>query len=40
MHTAQVGADLFDMELADFATQIEVNFERLFSKVSSQQATA
>ena len=40
MHTAQVGADLFDMELADFATQIEVNFERLFSKVSPQKATA
>lgn len=40
MHTAKVGAEVFNMELADFAAQTEANFERLFSKVSRKQAAA
>ena len=38
MHTAKVGAEVFGMELAEFAAQTEANFERLFSKVTRQQA--
>ena len=30
--TAQVGADIFEMSLTDFASQTEANFERLFWK--------
>jgi TatD DNase family protein len=37
MHTASVGAEVFGMELAEFAAQTEANFERLFSKVTRQQ---
>jgi TatD DNase family protein len=40
MHTAKVGADVFGMDFADFAAQTEANFERLFSKVTQQQAAA
>ncbi|MGV6838616.1 MAG: TatD family hydrolase [Planktomarina sp.] len=32
--TAQVGADVFKMPLADFAAQTEANFERLFWKAA------
>ena len=35
VHTAQVGADLFGMSLADFAAQTEANFERLFWKAAA-----
>ena len=38
MHTAKVGADVFGMDFTDFAAQTEANFERLFSKVTQQQA--
>jgi TatD DNase family protein len=31
--TAKVGAEVFGMEIAEFAAQTEANFERLFSKV-------
>jgi TatD DNase family protein len=40
MHTAKVGAEVFGMELSDFAAQTEANFERLFSKVMRQQVAA
>ena len=40
MHTAKVGAEVFDMDFADFAAQTEANFERLFAKVMRQQAAA
>lgn len=40
IHTAKVGADVFGIELADFAAQTEENFERLFSKVTRQKAAA
>ncbi|MGB0960277.1 MAG: TatD family hydrolase [Halocynthiibacter sp.] len=33
--TAQVGADIFDMDYLDFAAQLEANFERLFTKVAA-----
>jgi TatD DNase family protein len=33
-HTAQVGADLFGMTLADFARQTTANFDRLFTKAA------
>ncbi len=31
-HTAQVGAEVFGMDYADFAAQTQSNFERLFTK--------
>ncbi len=31
-HTAQVGAEVFGMDYADFAAQTQANFERLFTK--------
>jgi TatD DNase family protein len=31
-HTAQKGAEVFGMEFAEFAAQLEANFERLFVK--------
>ena len=34
-HTAKVGAKVFDMEYKDFAAQTQVNFDRLFPKVSA-----
>ena len=34
VHTAQVGAEIFGLPLADFAAQTEANFERLFSKAA------
>lgn len=37
-YTADVGADVFGMDIADFAAQTESNFERLFSKVTTYKA--
>lgn len=34
-HTAQVGADVFGMELDDFAAQTTDNFDRLFKKAAA-----
>ncbi len=34
-HTAQVGADIFGMEYADFAARTEANFDRLFAKAAA-----
>ena len=34
-YTADVGADVFGMDIADFAAQTESNFERLFSKITT-----
>ncbi|PIE16308.1 MAG: LuxR family transcriptional regulator [Rhodobacterales bacterium] len=35
--TARVGAEVFDMDYADFARQTTQNFERLFSKAAAYQ---
>ena len=40
VHTAKVGAELFGMDYAAFAAQIEANFERLFTKVATYEAAA
>jgi len=40
MHTAQVGADVFGVPLAEFATQTQANFDRLFTKAAAFQAAA
>ena len=34
-HTAHVGAQLFDMDYADFAAQTQTNFDRLFKKAAA-----
>lgn len=34
-HTAKVGAEVFGMELKDFAAQTQVNFDRLFAKAAA-----
>jgi TatD DNase family protein len=34
-HTAQVGAEVFGLEYADFAAQTSANFDRLFSKAAN-----
>ncbi len=34
-HTAKVGAEVFNMKYKDFAAQTQVNFDRLFPKVSA-----
>ncbi|MEL7212287.1 MAG: TatD family hydrolase [Pseudomonadota bacterium] len=34
-HTARVGAEVFDMEYADFAAQTSANFDRLFTKAAA-----
>jgi TatD DNase family protein len=39
-NTAQIGADLFNMSLTDFATQTTANFDRLFSKAATYQEAA
>ena len=39
-HTARVGAEVFEMDYADFAAQTEANFERLFTKVAQYEAAA
>ncbi|MCV6592966.1 MAG: TatD family hydrolase [Silicimonas sp.] len=36
--TAKVGAQVFGMDYPDFARQVEMNFERLFSKVTQWQS--
>jgi len=40
VHTAQVGAGLFDMDYADFAARTQRNFERLFNKAAGDKAAA
>jgi len=35
VHTAKIGADVFDMSYADFAAQTQVNFDRLFTKAAA-----
>ena len=35
VRTARVGAEIFEMEYADFAAATEVNFERLFTKATN-----
>ncbi|OIP87015.1 MAG: LuxR family transcriptional regulator [Rhodobacterales bacterium CG2_30_65_12] len=37
-HTARVGAEVFGMDYADFATQTQANFDRLFWKVAHDEA--
>jgi len=39
-HTAHVGAQLFDMDYADFAAQTQTNFDRLFRKAAAWEAAA
>ncbi len=39
-HTAQVGARIFEMDYADFAAQTQANFNRLFAKAASWEASA
>jgi TatD DNase family protein len=39
-HTAQVGADLFEMSYEAFATQTSANFDRLFSKAARYEDAA
>ena len=38
--TAKVGAEVYGMEIADFAAQTEQNFESLFTKVAAYKAAA
>lgn len=38
--TAGVGAQVFNMDIAEFAAQTEANFERLFTKVAAYKAAA
>jgi TatD DNase family protein len=40
IHTAQVGADVFGMDYADFAAQTQANFDRLFWKAAQYKAAA
>lgn len=40
VHTAKIGAQVFDMSYEDFAAQTEANFERLFSKTAQAKAVA
>ncbi|UWR01750.1 TatD family hydrolase [Ruegeria conchae] len=39
-HTARKGAEVFGLEYADFAAQIQANFDRLFTKAASYKAAA
>ncbi len=39
-HTAQVGAEVFGMDYADFAAQTQANFDRLFSKAATKAEAA
>jgi TatD DNase family protein len=39
-HTAQVGADLFGISLADFAAATSANFDRLFPRAARKAAAA
>jgi TatD DNase family protein len=38
-HTAQVGAEVFGMDYADFAAQTTANFDRLFAKAAAWAAS-
>ncbi|MCK0143195.1 TatD family hydrolase [Aliiroseovarius sp. F20344] len=40
VHTAKVGAELYNLSYEDFAAQTEENFERLFSKAAAYEGTA
>ncbi|MBV2358276.1 TatD family hydrolase [Thalassococcus sp. CAU 1522] len=40
VHTAQVGADLFGLDLAEFAAATEANFDRLFAKAAAWKPAA
>ncbi|MEM1387328.1 MAG: TatD family hydrolase [Pseudomonadota bacterium] len=40
VHTAQVGAEIFGLDYADFAARTQANFDRLFSKAAQFQAAA
>ncbi len=40
VHTAKVGAEVFGMDYADFAAQLEANFDRLFTKAAAFKAAA
>ena len=40
LHTAQKGAEVFGMEWADFATQTQANFDRLFWKAAAYEDAA
>lgn len=39
-HTGRLGAEVFDMEYADFAAQTEANFERLFTRAAATREAA
>ncbi|MEM6374154.1 MAG: TatD family hydrolase, partial [Pseudomonadota bacterium] len=39
-HTARKGAEVFGMEYADFASQTQKNFDRLFSKAAAAKVSA
>ena len=39
-HTAQMGAEVFGMDYADFAAQTTANFDRLFTKAAQFKAAA
>ncbi len=39
-HTARVGAEIFGLDLADFAARTQENFDRLFSKAGTRTAAA
>ena len=38
VHTAKVGAELFDLAYADFAAATQANFDRLFAKAAAWSA--
>mgnify|MGYP000707638265 CR=1 FL=1 len=40
VHTAQVGAEVFGLDYADFAAATEANFDQLFAKAASWQGAA
>ena len=40
VHTAQIGAEVFGMEWADFAAQTQANFDRLFWKAAQYEASS
>ena len=40
VHTGQKGAEVFGLDWAEFATQTQANFDRLFAKAAAYQAAA
>lgn len=40
VHTAKVGAELYNLSYEDFAAQTEANFERLFTKAAAYEVPA